>query len=122
MGDEHSDLARKARHSTTSDAIQTGRYMKASFTLLNHFSQRYGRLPPIDTFDQNVAASFDFMRVKFRDLYRLSYYIPYYQYAFAKHWTLIKSRTDAYVLRKLREADELLEGDCTENVDDDNIC
>ncbi|TNN19299.1 Ribonuclease Z [Schistosoma japonicum] len=62
MGDEHSDLARKARHSTTSDAIQTGRYMKASFTLLNHFSQRYGRLPPIDTFDQNVAASFDFMR------------------------------------------------------------
>ncbi|KAH8863550.1 tRNase Z TRZ3, mitochondrial, partial [Schistosoma japonicum] len=96
MGDEHSDLARKARH-----------------------SQRYGRLPPIDTFDQNVAASFDFMRVKFRDLYRLSYYIPYYQYAFAKHWTLIKSRTDAYVLRKLREADELLEGDCTENVDDE---
>ncbi|KAK4475677.1 hypothetical protein MN116_000945 [Schistosoma mekongi] len=118
MVDEHSDLAVKSRHSTTSDAIQTGRHMNASFTLLNHFSQRYGRLPPIDKFDQDVAASFDFMRVKFRDLYRLSYYIPYYQYAFAKHWTLAKTKTDAHLYRKLREADELLENNCTEIVND----
>nr|CAH8868868.1 unnamed protein product [Trichobilharzia regenti] len=109
MVDEHADLAIRARHSTTSGAIQTGRNMNAGFILLNHFSQRYGRLPPIDEFSPDVAASFDFMRVKFCDLPRLAYYIPYYQYAFAKHWAHSKSKADAYTCRKLREADELLE-------------
>ncbi|VDQ10457.1 unnamed protein product [Trichobilharzia regenti] len=37
--------------------------MNAGFILLNHFSQRYGRLPPIDEFSPDVAASFDFMRI-----------------------------------------------------------
>ncbi|VDP17483.1 unnamed protein product [Schistosoma margrebowiei] len=100
--------------------------MNASFILLNHFSQRYGRVPPIDEFKPNVAASFDFMTVKFCDLPRLPYYIPYYQYAFAKHWTVARSRADSYTYRKLREADELSEsGDvhCAktdDDIDDDN--
>ncbi|CAH8649130.1 unnamed protein product [Heterobilharzia americana] len=49
--DEHTDLAIRGNHSTTSGAIQAGRNMNASFILLNHFSQRYGRLPPIDEFN-----------------------------------------------------------------------
>uniref|UniRef100_A0A095B2J4 ribonuclease Z n=1 Tax=Schistosoma haematobium TaxID=6185 RepID=A0A095B2J4_SCHHA len=126
VNDEYVDLALKAKHSTTGQAIQAGRDMNASFILLNHFSQRYGRVPPIDEFKPNVAASFDFMTVKFCDLPRLPYYIPYYQYAFAKHWTMARTRADSYTYRKLREADELSEsGDvyCAktdDDIDDDN--
>ncbi|CAH8616530.1 unnamed protein product [Schistosoma intercalatum] len=126
VNDEYVDLALKAKHSTTGQAIQAGRDMNASFILLNHFSQRYGRVPPIDEFKPNVAASFDFMTVKFCDLPRLPYYIPYYQYAFAKHWTMARTRADSYTYRKLREADELSEsGDVhyaktDDDIDDDN--
>ncbi|XP_018653897.1 putative zinc phosphodiesterase [Schistosoma mansoni] len=126
VNDEYVDLAVKAKHSTTSQAIQAGRDMNASFILLNHFSQRYGRVPPIDEFKSDVAASFDFMTVKFSDLQRLPYYIPYYQYAFAKHWNMARTKADSYTYRKLREADELLEsedGHCAktnDGVDDYN--
>ncbi|CAH8591840.1 unnamed protein product [Schistosoma turkestanicum] len=124
MVDEHEDLALKAKHSTTSQAIQAGRDMNASFILLNHFSQRYGRIPPIHEFESNVAASFDFMTVKFCDLPRLPYYIPYYQYAFAKHWTIARSKADSYAYRRLREADEQLaeskDANCTKITDHDD--
>ncbi|VDN27837.1 unnamed protein product [Dibothriocephalus latus] len=49
--------------STTSEAISIGRAMKAKFILLNHFSQRFARLPNFDTFQENIAPTFDFMRV-----------------------------------------------------------
>lgn len=50
--------------------------MNASFILLNHFSQRYGRVPPIDEFKPNVAASFDFMTVNVFFSFRVLTFIP----------------------------------------------
>lgn len=37
--------------------------MRAKFILLNHFSQRYARLPYFDTFQEDIAPTFDFLRV-----------------------------------------------------------
>ncbi|CAH8493723.1 unnamed protein product [Dicrocoelium dendriticum] len=102
MIDEHEDLAVRAKHSTLSSAIRTGERMDARFTLLTHFSQRYGRLPMLDTFSKNVATAFDFMKIKFSDLPRLSYYVPYYKYAFRKHWDTQQAKTEAYTWRKYR--------------------
>ncbi|KAA3677125.1 ribonuclease Z [Paragonimus westermani] len=103
MSDEHKDLADRARHSTLSSAIRTGESMMASFTLLNHFSQRYGRLPMLDTFRPSVATAFDFMKIRFDDLRRLPYYVPYYKYAFGKHWDTQQAKAEAYSWRKYRE-------------------
>ncbi|KAF8563779.1 hypothetical protein P879_07282 [Paragonimus westermani] len=103
MSDEHKDLADRARHSTLGSAIRTGESMRASFTLLNHFSQRYGRLPMLDTFRPSVATAFDFMKIRFDDLRRLPYYVPYYKYAFGKHWDTQQAKAEAYSWRKYRE-------------------
>uniref|UniRef100_A0A4W4GWW1 Zinc phosphodiesterase ELAC protein 2 n=1 Tax=Electrophorus electricus TaxID=8005 RepID=A0A4W4GWW1_ELEEL len=52
------------RHSTTSQAINVGMKMGAEFIMLNHFSQRYAKIPLFsDNFNQRVGISFDHMRV-----------------------------------------------------------
>uniref|UniRef100_A0A5K3F869 ribonuclease Z n=1 Tax=Mesocestoides corti TaxID=53468 RepID=A0A5K3F869_MESCO len=108
MADGYEEQAVAARHSTTSEAIGIGRMMRAKFILLTHFSQRFSRLPSFDTFQEDIAPAFDFMRVKFRDLWKLPYFLPYYKYAFARHWELQQTRADANHLRKVR-AEEALE-------------
>lgn len=104
MLDQHSELAVRNKHSTVGDAIRAGKEMHASFTLLNHFSQRYGRLPGLHTFHPDVGTAFDFMQVRFRDLHRLAYYVPYYQYIFAKHWAQQQNALKDYAWRKFRES------------------
>nr|CDS31343.2 zinc phosphodiesterase [Hymenolepis microstoma] len=100
MGDGYEEQAVNARHSTTGEAIQIGRMMQAKFILLTHFSQRFSRLPSFDTFQEDIAPAFDFMQVKFRDLWKLPYFLPYYKYAFAKHWELLQNRADANQQKK----------------------
>uniref|UniRef100_A0A0X3PRM5 ribonuclease Z n=1 Tax=Schistocephalus solidus TaxID=70667 RepID=A0A0X3PRM5_SCHSO len=107
MADGYEDQAVAARHSTTSEAISVGRAMKAKFILLNHFSQRFARLPNFDTFQENIAPTFDFMRVRLRDLWKLPYFLPYYKFAFAKHWDLQQTRSDANQWRKVRSERDL---------------
>uniref|UniRef100_A0A8D3ANN2 Zinc phosphodiesterase ELAC protein 2 n=1 Tax=Scophthalmus maximus TaxID=52904 RepID=A0A8D3ANN2_SCOMX len=52
------------RHSTTSQAIGIGVKMNAEFIMLNHFSQRYAKIPLFsEDFDDKVGISFDHMRV-----------------------------------------------------------
>lgn len=102
MIDQHEHLAVRAKHSTLGSAIRTGEQMEAGFILLTHFSQRYGRLPLLDTFSKKVATAFDFMKIKFSDLPRLPYYVPYYKFAFRKHWVIQQAKTEAYVWKKLR--------------------
>ncbi|VDL64571.1 unnamed protein product [Hymenolepis diminuta] len=107
MGDGYEEQAVKARHSTTGEAIQIGRMMRAKFILLTHFSQRFSRLPSFDTFQEDIAPAFDFMQVKFRDLWKLPYFLPYYKYAFAKHWELLQNRADANQQKKKRNEETL---------------
>lgn len=53
--------------STTSQAIGIGMKMDADFIMLNHFSQRYAKIPLFsEDFTDRVGISFDHMRVGFR--------------------------------------------------------
>ncbi|KAM4034896.1 LOW QUALITY PROTEIN: zinc phosphodiesterase ELAC protein 2 [Anomaloglossus baeobatrachus] len=55
-------------HSTTSQAIAVGMNMNADFMMLNHFSQRYAKLPLMsDGFSGKVGVSFDHMRIRLGD-------------------------------------------------------
>ena len=57
------------QHSTTSEAIQCGQKMQAKFTLLNHFSQRYPKIPVFNKeFSDCVGIAFDHMQVSFQNL------------------------------------------------------
>lgn len=50
--------------STTSQAIGIGMRMNADFIMLNHFSQRYAKIPLFrEDFTDRVGISFDHMRV-----------------------------------------------------------
>ncbi|VDK40598.1 unnamed protein product [Taenia asiatica] len=102
MGDGYEEQAIAAHHSTTSDAISIGRLMRAKFILLTHFSQRFSRLPSFDTFQEDIAPAFDFMQVKFGELWKLPYFLPFYKYAFARHWELLQTRADANQQRRAR--------------------
>uniref|UniRef100_A0A7N4P9Q3 Zinc phosphodiesterase ELAC protein 2 n=1 Tax=Sarcophilus harrisii TaxID=9305 RepID=A0A7N4P9Q3_SARHA len=51
-------------HSTTSQAIGVGVKMNAKFIMLNHFSQRYAKIPLFSPdFNEKVGIAFDHMRV-----------------------------------------------------------
>lgn len=53
--------------STTSQAIGVGVKMNAAFIVLNHFSQRYAKIPLFsEDFTERVGISFDHMRVGLR--------------------------------------------------------
>ena len=49
------------KHSTFTEAIQDGKDMRAKFTLLTHFSQRYSKIPLLDEIEgqDNVGIAFD---------------------------------------------------------------
>ncbi|VDM30928.1 unnamed protein product [Hydatigera taeniaeformis] len=102
MGDGYEEQAIAAHHSTTSDAITIGRLMRAKFILLTHFSQRFARLPSFDTFQEDIAPAFDFLQVRLGELWKLPYFLPFYKYAFARHWDLLQTRADANQHRRAR--------------------
>lgn len=50
--------------STTSQAIGVGMRMNAGFIMLNHFSQRYAKIPLFSSdFNEKVGIAFDHMKV-----------------------------------------------------------
>lgn len=51
-------------YSTTSQAINVGMRMNAKFIMLNHFSQRYAKIPLFSPdFNEKVGIAFDHMKV-----------------------------------------------------------
>uniref|UniRef100_A0A671RSY9 ribonuclease Z n=1 Tax=Sinocyclocheilus anshuiensis TaxID=1608454 RepID=A0A671RSY9_9TELE len=65
LEDRMEEEACEKRHSTTSQAIGIGMKMNAEFIELNHFSQRYAKIPLFsDDFNSKVGISFDHMRVR----------------------------------------------------------
>uniref|UniRef100_A0A669CS23 Zinc phosphodiesterase ELAC protein 2 n=1 Tax=Oreochromis niloticus TaxID=8128 RepID=A0A669CS23_ORENI len=63
LEDELEEEAVEKRHSTTSQAIGIGMKMNADFIMLNHFSQRYAKIPLFsEDFNDRVGISFDHMR------------------------------------------------------------
>lgn len=65
MEDELIDEAKYKMHSTVSQALDISCQMKAKFTILTHFSQRYAKIPRLDhKFANDVGIAFDNMKVR----------------------------------------------------------
>ncbi|OTF73179.1 hypothetical protein BLA29_001262 [Euroglyphus maynei] len=92
-------FARTNFHSTMSEAINVGRMMGAKFTILTHFSQRYGKLPLLPDNEQtndNIGLAFDNMIVKANQLNRIPLLYDTLKCMYAKHIDRILYRSDVY--------------------------
>lgn len=76
MEDGLEKLAKSKLHSTTSQAINVGKFMNAKFILLTHFSQRYSKIPSIPDKETNVGLAYDFMEFKLPQLPLLPLFYP----------------------------------------------
>ena len=77
--DELQGDAYAKKHSTTSEALAVGKKMEARRILLTHFSQRYQKIPVMDSHggkDQVAIVAFDYMRVKIGDFAKLDAFKP----------------------------------------------
>ncbi|NWW71347.1 RNZ2 protein, partial [Climacteris rufus] len=106
-------------HSTTSQAIQTGMKMNAEFIMLNHFSQRYAKIPLFsEDFSEKVGIAFDHMRVRFSDFAAIPKLIPPLKALFADDIVEMEERKEKREMRLLKETalvlDRLAGGENTE--------
>uniref|UniRef100_A0A7N8XZX7 Zinc phosphodiesterase ELAC protein 2 n=1 Tax=Mastacembelus armatus TaxID=205130 RepID=A0A7N8XZX7_9TELE len=93
------------RHSTTSQAISVGMRMNADFIMLNHFSQRYAKVPLFsEDFSERVGISFDHMRIRFGDVKILPRLIPALKTLFAEDIGEMEERRERRELRHARES------------------
>ncbi|NXG79909.1 RNZ2 protein, partial [Baryphthengus martii] len=97
-------------HSTTSQAIQTGMKMNAEFIMLNHFSQRYAKIPLFsEDFSEKVGIAFDHMRVRFGDFPAIPKLIPPLKALFADDIVEMEERKEKREMRLLKETAIVLE-------------
>uniref|UniRef100_A0A8C8HHN1 Zinc phosphodiesterase ELAC protein 2 n=1 Tax=Oncorhynchus tshawytscha TaxID=74940 RepID=A0A8C8HHN1_ONCTS len=98
------DEAVEKRHSTTSQAIGIGMKMNAEFIMLNHFSQRYAKIPLFsEDFNDRVGISFDHMRVsEWCTLVHLL--IPPLKALFAEEIGEMEERRGRRELKQMKEA------------------
>nr|XP_020460593.1 zinc phosphodiesterase ELAC protein 2 [Monopterus albus] len=101
------------RHSTTSQAIGIGMKMNANFIMLNHFSQRYAKIPLFsEDFSDIVGISFDHMRIRFGDLKILPRLLPALKTLFAVEIEEMEERRERRELKHARESSfELYSGE-----------
>ncbi|XP_067043243.1 zinc phosphodiesterase ELAC protein 2-like isoform X1 [Acropora muricata] len=72
LEDELKSEALSKMHSTTTEAIESGVRMEAKFIMLNHFSQRYPKIPMFsERFTKYTGIAFDHMRVHPRNFSRI---------------------------------------------------
>ncbi|XP_069785613.1 zinc phosphodiesterase ELAC protein 2 [Narcine bancroftii] len=91
-------------HSTTSQAIDVGMKMNAEFIMLNHFSQRYAKIPLFSTdFNEKVGIAFDHMRIRFSDFQVVPKLIPSLKTLFADDIEEMEERREKRELRHLKE-------------------
>ncbi|XP_006863574.1 PREDICTED: zinc phosphodiesterase ELAC protein 2 [Chrysochloris asiatica] len=92
-------------HSTTSQAIAVGMQMKAAFVMLNHFSQRYAKIPLFSPdFNEKVGIAFDHMKVCFGDFSTVPKLIPMLKALFAGDLEEMAERKEKRELRLVRAA------------------
>lgn len=100
LEDALEEEAVEKRHSTTSQAIGIGMKMNADFIMLNHFSQRYAKIPLFSPdFSDRVGISFDHMRVRFRDLKLLPSLTPALKALFAEDLTELEEERERRELK-----------------------
>ncbi|XP_007946247.1 zinc phosphodiesterase ELAC protein 2 [Orycteropus afer afer] len=97
-------------HSTTSQAIGVGMQMNAEFVMLNHFSQRYAKIPLFSPdFNEKVGIAFDHMKVCHGDFPTVPKLIPPLKALFAGDLEEMEERREKRELRLVRAA--LLSGE-----------
>ncbi|XP_048520039.1 ribonuclease Z, mitochondrial isoform X2 [Dendroctonus ponderosae] len=105
MEDELAKEAVVKMHSTTSQAIQVGKDMKAKHVILTHFSQRYAKLPRFnDNFADNVSIAFDNMQVKLDELPLVPLLYPALKIMFADHYEQLEHKAVKRQLKAERQA------------------
>ncbi|XP_022595167.1 zinc phosphodiesterase ELAC protein 2 [Seriola dumerili] len=103
LEDGMEEEAVEKRHSTTSQAIGIGMKMNADFIMLNHFSQRYAKIPLFSAdFTDRVGISFDHMRVRCGDFKILPRLIPALKTLFAEEIGGMEERRERRELRHPR--------------------
>ncbi|XP_075230593.1 ribonuclease Z [Lycorma delicatula] len=102
------ELVREAclkMHSTTSGAIEIGNKMKAKFTILTHFSQRYATLPRFnENFKEGVGIAFDNMRVRLTDLPKLPLMYRSLKLMFSAHQDELEQKAYRRQMKELKMA------------------
>ncbi|KAM4843170.1 zinc phosphodiesterase ELAC protein 2 isoform 2-T2 [Thomomys bottae] len=97
--------AMEKTHSTTSQAIGVGMRMNAQFIMLNHFSQRYAKIPIFSPdFNEKVGIAFDHMKVCFGDFQTVPKLIPPLKALFADDIGEMEERKEKRELRLIRAA------------------
>ncbi|KAF6093501.1 elaC ribonuclease Z 2 [Phyllostomus discolor] len=92
-------------HSTTSQAIGVGMRMNAEFIMLNHFSQRYAKIPLFSPdFNEKVGIAFDHMKVCFGDFPTVPKLIAPLKALFAGDIEEMEERREKRELRLVRAA------------------
>ncbi|XP_059936724.1 zinc phosphodiesterase ELAC protein 2 isoform X2 [Mesoplodon densirostris] len=100
-------------HSTTSQAIGVGMRMNAGFIVLNHFSQRYAKIPLFSPdFNEKVGIAFDHMKVSLGDLPTVPKLMVPLKALFAEDLEEMEERRERRELRQVRAA--LLAGEDAE--------
>ncbi|XP_059417598.1 zinc phosphodiesterase ELAC protein 2-like isoform X2 [Carassius carassius] len=104
LEDGMEEEACEKRHSTTSQAIGVGMKMNAEFIVLNHFSQRYAKIPLFsDDFNGKVGISFDHMRIRFGDFPMLPRLIRPLKALFAEEIEEMEERRERREMKKTAE-------------------
>ncbi|CAL8273861.1 unnamed protein product [Lota lota] len=95
------------RHSTTSQAIAMGMKMNAEFIMLNHFSQRYAKIPLFSPdFTDRVGISFDHMKIRFGDFRVLPRLVPALKALFAEEIGEMEERRERRELRQTKGGEQ----------------
>ncbi|XP_016112458.1 zinc phosphodiesterase ELAC protein 2-like [Sinocyclocheilus grahami] len=78
--------------------------MNAEFIVLNHFSQRYAKIPLFsDDFNSKVGMSFDLMRIRFGDFPMLPQLIRPLKALFAEEIEEMEERRERREMKKTAE-------------------
>lgn len=98
--DELVPMAREKRHSTISQAIEQAQKSNALFTILTHFSARYGTIPYIKgELPKNIGIAFDNMEVTLDNLPQINRLYPRYLDLFQEQIEFLEKKTRLYKMR-----------------------
>lgn len=99
--DDLLEESKMKKHSTTSQAVDIGQRMGAKFILLNHFSQRYAKIPVFtNTVPTNVGIAFDNMNVSLQELPLLPHFIPALKALFAEEHADLEAKARKRLRKK----------------------
>ncbi|XP_053694596.1 ribonuclease Z, mitochondrial [Sabethes cyaneus] len=105
MEDELEAEARVKMHSTLSQALEQGKKMNAKYTLLTHFSQRYAKIPRIESeLGNNIGIAFDNMEVTLADLPVLCMFYPALKAMFISHYEEMEQKAIKRENKRIRLA------------------